>query len=248
MLKFVGLIKFIFSKIWPQFDNWILIVLSVVFAIGGITGMASGLLNPIMVAMLGILAISQLRIRSQVSAVAENWQSSRTDIFLSRFPQEYLEAQKNVTQNYFFTGITMSRTLPMMGQGITRILENNGQVRILLPDPNNDNLLKMIAEIRPGKNVRDIRLDIEHSLRTAKLLSSGAGRLEIRTIQFLPSIGINAMDLGHPMRSIMIQMYEFHPASGDERAPIFYLTAVDHAWFGHFEAQVERLWAKGSVY
>lgn len=247
-MKFLGWLKTLVIKIVPQVDNWILICLAVFFAIGGLTGMAAKILNPIIVGMLGILAISQFRSRSQVSTVTATWHRARTDIFVPKFPPEYLEAQKKVTHSYFFAGITMFRTMPMMRQHISRILANEGSVRILLPDPTNEHLLEMIAEIRPGQTVDDIRDDIKHSLRIAGNLRGSTGKIEIRTIQFIPNIGINAMDLNYPTKSIMVQMYEFLPKPGDERAPIFYLTADDHAWFGHFEAQIERLWAKGRDY
>lgn len=224
-------------------DVVILIVVAFVLTVLGLAGVADDLLNPAIVAMLGVLAFSQLRSREQVSGVTKTWHRSRTDLLMWNFPPEYKAAQSTVSHNYFFAGTTMNRTLPLMKENITRILKHDGTVRILLPDPNHRPLMEMIAATRPSRKPEDIRSDINHSLRSAKQLHRpDQGRLEIRTVQFLPSIGINAMDLGHPSKSIMVQMYEFAPDDQSERAPIFYLTAADRAWFNHFEAQIERLW------
>lgn len=234
---------------WHHLDSVILIVLAFIFAIGGLMGMAKDILNPIIVGMLGIIAISQLRSRSQISEVAATWHRARTELFSTGFPSEYKEAQSTVSHSYFYTGGTMLRTMTAMREHIPRILQNSGSVRILLPDPTNEHLLRMIAATHPDKTPVDIKADIENSLRIASQLRLRAnkGTLDIRIIQFVPSLGINAMDLELPKKSIMVQMYEFD-APGNERAPIFLLTANDQTWFSHFEAQIERLWLEGGVY
>lgn len=233
---------------WHHLDFAILIGLAIYFAIGGLIGISADILNPVIVAMLSVLAISQLRSRSQVADVAATWHRTRTDLFSPVFPPEYTKAQSTVSHSYFYTGATMMRTMANMSDHIPRILRNDGSVRILLPDPNNEQLLAMIAATHPDKTVDDIRLDIENSLRIANRLRSDKGTLEIRTTQFVPSIGINAMDLAHPTKSIMVQMYEFIPQQEIERAPIFYLTNGDRTWFAHFEAQIRRLWESGEDY
>ncbi len=225
-------------------DVVVLILVACVLTVLGLAGLASNLLNPAIVAMLGVLAFSQLKSRAQVSGVTKSWHRSRTDLLLWNFPSEYKTAQSTVSHNYFFAGTTMNRTLPLKKGNITRILKQGGAVRILLPDPNHGPLMEMIAATRPPKSAEDIKVDITYALKSAEQLGkAGNGCLEIRTVQFLPSIGINAMDLGHPSKSIMVQMYEFAPEDQSERAPIFYLTSADRAWFNHFEAQIERLWS-----
>jgi hypothetical protein len=227
----------------------ILIALAIVFAFFGFVGVADKVLNPMTVAMLGVLSYSQLKSREQVSHVTKQWARSRTEIFQRKFPPEYYAAQGSVSHNYFFAGTTMRRTLPVMTVHIMRILGNHGSVRILLPDPNCETLMEMIAATRPFKTPAAIRDDIEYSLKSAEELREGnQGQLEIRTVRFLPGIGINAMDLKNPTGSIMVQMYEYAPVAQSERAPIFFLTSEDRAWFEHFENQIERLWEAADPY
>lgn len=230
-------------------DVVVLVGAAIVFAFLGFIGIANSFLNPVIVSMLGILAFSQLKSREQISEVTKTWHRGKTDLLLTDFPPEYRDAQGAVSHNYFFTGITMNRTFQIMRSHLTRILLNDGSVRILLPDPGNAALMDMVAETREHRSAEHIRSDIENTLRVAdELRATYGGDLQIRTVQFLPGIGINAMDLGYPTKSIMVQMYEFNPEDLSEPAPIFFLTAADRSWINHYEAQIERLWDSGKPY
>lgn len=230
-------------KSGKNLDVWILVVLAFIFALLGILGADDKLLNACVLGLLGILAISQIKSRHQVAEVTATWQRARTDIFSADFPQEYYDARSQASSNYFFSGTTMARTLPTMQQDITRILRNGGSVRILLPDPDNEHLIQMIAKSR-GDAVEGIRRSIQHALATATGIRSREGHnFEIRTSHVLPRVGINAMELGHPSASIMIQMYGIAPSS--ESKPIFLLTPDDKVWFNHFQDEIERLWSAG---
>lgn len=140
----------------------------------------------------------------------------------------------------------MRRTITNMQEHLTRILEHKGSVQILLPNPSNEHLLQMIAETHPTKNAQGIKADIENALRLAQELEPGKGAVRIRTIEFVPNIGINAMDVDLPDALIMVQMYEFRGQS--ERAPIFLLDRSDKEWFKHFKKQIDRLWDSGTDY
>ncbi|MGM7670280.1 hypothetical protein [Microbacterium sp. A93] len=227
-------------------DLLILVAAAIVLTFLGIAGTPDDLLNPTIVALLGALAFSQLKSRDQVAAVTATWHRSRTALLLRGFPEEYYAARSAASHNYFFAGTTMSRTLPTMSHDLRRILNNGGSVRILLPDPHDQPLMEMIAKTHPSRPPEAVRRAIENALSQAEdLCQSDRGQLEIRTIRFLPSIGINALDLGHPSESIMVQMYEFRTNSQKERAPIFYLTAKDGEWIRHFTDQIDRMWKNG---
>lgn len=245
-----------FREIWTKYfianlDLTILIVAAVFFAVGSLLGLDDKVLNPVTVALLGALAFSQIKSRTQISNVAASWHPARTDLFLWDFPEEYKRAQSQAMKSYFFAGVTMGRTLPLMTPHIQRILDQGGLVQILLPDPNNPHLVEMISATRPPKKPAQIKREIQHSLKSLEDIHSSAGTLELRVISFLPSVGINAIDLESPVeshKSLMIQLYEFAPEQGHERAPIFFLTTHDSLWFSHFAAQSKRLWESGTEY
>ncbi|WP_157365101.1 hypothetical protein [Arthrobacter sp. QXT-31] len=227
-------------------DVWILAALAVIFAVLGIVGLDAKFLGPCMLGLLGVLAISQIKSRDQISKVATTWQRGRTDIFSDDFPEEYYNARAKASSHYFFAGMSMKRTLPTMERDIKRILRNNGTVRILLPDPTDENLIQMIATTR-SQNSEEVIVDIQNSLTSAKNIRSQLGtNLEIRTTRVLPRVGINALELGLPSATLMVQMYGFAPAN--EAKPIFLLTPADKEWFEHFEDETDRLWKAGSYY
>lgn len=228
-------------------DVWILAALALVFAVLGIIGVDDKFLGPAILGLLGILAISQIKSRDQVSEISASWRRARTDVFSHDFPREYYEDRSKASSHYFFAGVTMRRTLPTMEHDLMRILRNGGSVRILLPDPDDDNLLQMIAMTRGETSSSHIQQSIKTTLHSAKHLQSKVGgNLEIRTTAVLPRIGINALELGLPSASIMIQLYGHTPTK--ESKPIFYLTSTDEDWFEYFAEEVERLWKSGTAH
>lgn len=252
MTKQPGWIKKTIRGAWHHLDVTLLILAAAGFTIAGLAGLETKFLSPVILALLGLLAISQIKSRSQVKSVADTWHRARTDLLSSKFPPKYKQAQDAVSHSYFYTGATMKRTMAIMGDHIPRILANGGTVRILLPDPKNTQLLEMIAATRPGNDVQAIRQDLENSLRQAIQLRSGRGSdkgtLEVRTIQFAPHVGINAFELDYPTGTIMVQMYAFGVEAGTERSPIIFLDAGDREWYRHFEDEIERLWDDGKNY
>lgn len=242
-------LKKLFSReaFWHNLDTYILILASVLLAIASMTGyLVDEKLGGAIVALLGVLAFSQLMSRFQVEEVANTWHRARTDIFSTRFPHEYDEAKEKILSSYFYAGETMGRTMPTMETHIKRVLKKGGSVRILLPDPNSDQLMTIIAKTRSDKTALSIRNSIENSFQLARELCTDDNDIELRTTDVLPHIGINGLDIGEPSGKIVVQMYEYKSSS--ERAPIFLLEADDGEWFKHFSEQIERLWACGKEY
>lgn len=227
-------------------DLWILLILAVVFAALGITGIVDDkILNPLVIALLGAIAYSQIRSRNLTTEVTRSWKQRRTELFLKSFPEEYENARSSMSQSYFFAGISMKRTLPIVQPHLVRVLQNGGSVRILLPNPQNGPLLQMIASSRGHTDTASSRRSIENSLADARQMQALHGEgLRVRLTDVLPRLGINAMELDHPGASIMIQMYEHSPK--EESAPIFFLTHSDKDWFSHFHEHINRLWDSGN--
>lgn len=240
------------SKIWKRLDSLLLISAGALFSVGSYIAPVASFLNipaslgPLIVGMLAVLAWSQLRSRHEVSQEVLKWRSTRTEIFTKHFPQEYLDAQEKLAYSYFYSGTTMQRTITAMREHLKRILSSGGTVRILLPDPSDGLLLELIAKTHPDKTAASIGDDIRNAFRIAQELGHKYEGVALRTIDFPPSIGINALDIDKPAAMIMVQMYEFKGTT--ERAPIFLLQKGDDPWFEHFRVQIDRLWENGTDY
>ena len=130
-------------------DLWLLVAASLIFTVLGATGIASiQVTSSVVLALLALLAISQIRGRQEVRGLVASWQRSRTSIFEADFPDAYYAARSRASQSYSFAGMTMQRTFSTMRPDLIRILDNNGTVRILLPDPSNQTLMEMVATSR----------------------------------------------------------------------------------------------------
>lgn len=239
---------FTWKSIKDNPDTYILTVASFVVAGFSIFGSFSeDVLRAAVVVLLGVLAFSQLMSRFQVEEVAATWRRARTEIFSDDFPPGYGDAQRTVSKSYFYAGETMGRTMTAMQRHIRRVVGEGGSIRILLPNPDNHELMEAIAKGRTGRGATTIKNSIKHSFELAEECRNPGGKLELRTTDIMPHISINGWDIEHPVGKIMVQMYEYKP-DGTERAPVFLLEADDGEWFDHFRAQIERLWADGSEY
>ena len=224
-------------------DLWLLVFASTIFTILGGTGIASvQILSSVVLALLALLAISQIRGRQEVRGLVASWRRSRIEIFESSFPDSYDQARGAATHSYDFAGLTMSRTLPTMQSHLVRILENKGNVRILLPDPDNTELMEMVAaSSRFGTSVSDTQTAIRHSISLAKSIRGDSGfTTQVRLTSLLPRVGLNLIDVGTPNGFAVAQMYQMRPSA--EPAPIFVLRTTDNPWFDHFCNEFEQLW------
>ena len=226
-------------------DLWILAVSSVVFTFLGAFGVASvQVLASVILALLSLVAISQIRSRHQISTVAASVVRDRTSLFQRNFPEDYNSLREYSTHSYFFAGLSMQRTLPIMRVHIERILDNGGLVRVLLPNPDNAQLMTMISKTgTPNEDSRRAATNIRYTIDLCAEIARGGRRPLVRTVEYLPRLGINALDLDQPGAIIMIQMYQFMPQN--DSAPIFTITRTDGHWFDHFHDEIERLWAHG---
>lgn len=139
------------------------------------------------------------------------------------------------------------RTISHMRTQFPHIFANGGSVKILLPNPKNDQLMEAIAKTRSDKEASSLKYDIENSFRVAKEFCTGNNDIQLRTTNVMPHMGINGLDVGEPSGKIMVQMYEYK-SSAPERGPIFLLEASDGEWFKRFSKQIDRLWEDGEDY
>lgn len=225
-------------------DLWLLIGAAATFTILGATGVSRvQTLSSVVLALLAVLAVSQLRGRHETRAQLSSWQRGRTDLFQFDFPSSYYEARDRAGHSYCFAGMTMQRTLPTTRVHLERILRNEGSVRLLLPDPTSAVLMEMVAASRRSAEtpVRVAEL-IRQSLNEIATIGT-SNVAEVRVTSVLPRVGLNLIDVDQPGALLMVQMYQLRPET--EPGPIFTLTTHDGPWLSHFRDEFERLWSEG---
>ncbi|MEO5875655.1 MAG: hypothetical protein ABIS86_15380 [Streptosporangiaceae bacterium] len=226
----------------PNLDLYCLIVTALVFTVLGGFGVSDvKTLSSAVLALLALLAVSQIRSRNQLTALA----AGRDRIELhTDFPEDY-HARRSRARTFLFIGTTGTRTVQTMRHDLRRILTDGGSAKFLLIDPSDDRLVReaafnQVTSPDPGR----IRSRVQATLdELTHLRDTTGGDLEIRVSTFVPNIGFNGIDLDTRQGAILLQHYEHRPES--EPAPILYLGRGDGRWYDHYTAEALRIWDDG---
>lgn len=165
--------------------------------------------------------------------------------FSAEFPRD-LEARRAAASSLLLIGLSMARTIRGVSQtGLRTILRLGGRIRILILDPENDELIRAASRYRAHGTTPDgLKKRIQGTLDELRDLPEGtSGSLEVRVTSFIPQMSMNAIDADTPAGLLVLQHYEYKPS--EEPAPIFCLRPTDEIWFDRFVAEAERLWADG---
>lgn len=227
-------------------DLYVLAVTAFVFTILGTVGVASvANLASIILALLAVLALSQIRTRRHVASIVDSQRTDPFALFMKAFPQDLMERRAAAT-DALLIGMSMSRTVQGAARtDMRRTLVNGGRVRVLVMDPTDDALIRVVSRNSSlWPSAERLKGRILGTLdELSDLRRSTGGRLEIRIAPFAPMMGINALNLSDPDGVIVVQHYEYKPAA--EAAPIFALKAADGFWFNHYAAEANRMWEDG---
>jgi hypothetical protein len=204
------------------------------------------LLASVILALLAVLAYSQIRSRRHVAEIAAAQSSDPLSIFNTEFPDD-VDRRRGSAQSLLLIGMSMTRTV--QGGSLTVLrqsLGSGGKIRVLLMDPTDDELIRAAsAHSQHGITQDRLKRRIEATLdELAALEDVTSGDLEIRVTSFIPHMGVNAIDPGSPSGMLVLQHYEHRPAG--ESSPIFSLRSGDGFWYDHFAAEAERLWEDGT--
>jgi hypothetical protein len=218
-------------------DLYILACAALTFTVLGFTGVSSvAVLTSAVLALLATLALSQIRSRRHVSAIAAGARADPLALFQQALPPE-LDSLRSASASYLFIGESMARLVHTGRDDIRRLMREGRAVRVLLLDPDDPALMR--AADRTGERLLEGR--IHGTLNElASLRDTGGGQLEIRICSFVPRISLNAFNLGEPNGVLFIQHYEHRPA-GDS-LPVFRLDSKDGFWYQHFAAEAVRMW------
>ncbi|MFL6121613.1 DUF5919 domain-containing protein [Actinophytocola sp.] len=238
-----SLIRFISDE---NLDLYLLGTVALVFTVLGITGISDvRTTSAVVVALLALLAFSQIRSRKLVEQIRNSSRGGLAAVFTREFPAA-LVSRRAAAKDLLLVGLAMSRTVHGIRSDLSRILAAGGRVRVLVLDPTDRSLLEAadrrnLANVGPDKLRARILTTLDDLTSLREHID---GRLEIRVSSDIPPAGFNCVDAESQRGLVTVQHYEYRPAG--EAAPIFVLTPADGAWYQHFLAEAERLWAAGA--
>lgn len=220
----------------PNSDLWLLFLVAATVSFLSFFGAVStDVVLGLVLSVLAAVALSQIRTRNQLAP---------HETLLKAFPAEYFEKRKALRSSYMFAGVTMDRTLPTARQDVDRLLNARGTVRVLLPDPDDSALMRMVeASHRLGLDADQASQKIRANLDTLSSLGLDGLRAELRVTSVLPRVGINALDVDQLHGALMVQHYEFRPEPAGEAGPILWVTRSNNGeWYERFRRELERTW------
>lgn len=222
-------------------DLYVLAGAALTFTVLGFTGVSSvSILISAVLALLATLALSQIRSRRHVAAIAATNRADPLALLQEALPPE-LDSIRSAASSYLFIGESMARLVHTGRDDIRRIMREGGHVRVLLLDPDDQGLLR--AADRNGEQLLEGRIR-STLIELASLRDSAPGQLDIRVCSFVPRISVNAFNLGMPGGVLFIQFYEHRPAS--DSVPVIRLGSKDGYWYQHYAAEAARMWEDGT--
>lgn len=224
-------------------DLWLLTAVAAVFTVLGIIDVARmNVLSSAILALLAALAFAQIKSRKLIAQLAKG-NSAAGEVLLRDFPAD-LARQRADADEILLIGIAMARTIQGSRDDLYRALTRGAKLRVLLLDPNDKDLVRQGALVRPPGRAALLAQRIRSTLdELVELQASTGGDLEIRVAQFVPPLGVNLLR-GVKSASITIQHTEHHPVG--EPGPIMHFEESASGWFRFYERQADRLWAAGT--
>lgn len=155
--------------------------------------------------------------------------------------RERIRTAKSVAIN----GITLVRTSNTYFLDFKYCLANNGQVRILVIDPNHHVIETAAKRFNKHQDAEKLRRESEQALDNFESLLSAKGAnkgFRLQTTSFVPAYGIWLIDADTPKAEIWVELYSFQ----GEQDPAFHLLPHrDGEWFTFFRNQFELMWNAG---
>ncbi|NAS21265.1 hypothetical protein GT755_06135 [Herbidospora sp. NEAU-GS84] len=217
-------------------DLYLLGLVALAFTALGVVGLAeTPVLLSATLALLALLAFSQIKSRRQVADLVADRRLLRDD-----FPPE-LAARRARARDYLFIGRSMARTANTMRADLKAMLESGARIRVMMVDPDNEPVIAAAALIGYSGSdpallagrIRGVLAELDH------LRSLTGGNLEIRLTRFVPTVGLQVIDGVY----VCAQRFEHRPPG--ESGPILALEPGDGLWFHRFAAEAERMWDDG---
>ena len=242
-------------------ENLILIVgviVSVVLAYSGIRNNDNQQALAAILSILGALAVAQLitgyetvkrdnKIEAALSLLQKIGASASTPLKL-RTELPPLPARAQNAKDILIIGRSLAIVLRYT-EFFEKRLRDGATVRLAMVDPNNEAVCKALSPLLET-SLEGFISDVRSSLGLVNRLNQatqGAGKLEIRFIEFVPTLSLVVVDAQLPTGHIVVELlpYQVGPAS---RPHLIFRASENPFWFVYFREIAERIWRDAKPY
>lgn len=238
----------IVQQIWNELrageniDLYLTILAAIVLLLLDLLGIPiSDWMFSINIAILALLAVSMLVNRYRLEKIGEKIEQSPTSVFLDNFPDDF-EKKIFSTKELWVVGVNLGTTMPTLNRKFLGAIKRKISIKFLVVNPNS--IANTLASNRLIEKVYDPathRSVILQSLAIMTALKDEApSRVEIRTINYVPSFGYFAADIETIDGALYLEHYGYKLTSGDK--PRMVLRPKDDKWYKVFKEQLLTLW------
>lgn len=241
-----GTVMKILKKIWDDIqqgeniDLYITVLAAILLAVLNIIGLASDKwLAPITLAVLALLAISNLGSRNKLEKILE--QTTRPKYLLQEYPAELKNDITNSTE-LWMVGQNLARTTVNYLPVFEAKLSKGDKIKALVINPTGTANHFMTVRLNPG-----LIDDYQHGEKVKttlsmleKLRERYPEHLEIKTIEYPLPFGAFVINPSQPKKSILyVEQYGFKLI---DDMPKMRLNKNDDGWYDVYWEQVKELW------
>lgn len=237
------------QRIWKDIRRGenidIYITIALVFILGifnFFSPSSSTLIFTVILAALGILAVSALKTEHHFEEVIQN-QGRAKDLFMNEFPATMHDDIVNASE-LLMIGVTLARTVKTYYSEFEGKLRKGHVIKVLLIDPEGPAV--EMAETRnfgradPDRTRSDIRAIIQDLIELQKIAPD---KMIIRTIQNPLTHGVIAVNPDSPRGVLYMENYPYRTLGGSK--PKYILRAGQDEWYGFFKDEAQILWKNG---
>jgi hypothetical protein len=238
-------------RIWRDFRKGenIDLYVTVVVALGLVALNLSGFapketLEPITLAILGLIAISILGSRYRVEELSSKLDQSANTVFINEFPPS-LKTDIESAPELWLVGVSLTRTIRTYYSTIEQKLQRGHSVKVMVVSPE-DNLIELVESRAYGRpNISRTRNDINGTLEDLCELqqSNPQGKLYVRTVKNTLTFGATIVNPNSPSGVLYLEHYPFKMEGGSR--PKFILRPKDGYWYDFFKKEIKTLWDYG---
>jgi hypothetical protein len=235
-------------RIWQSLDLIATLAVSLVVGTLGILNLTDGpVLSGATLATLAVLAAGALHARFKMDGLLDLTRQSLAETppadRLLHTSTSGIDADLADASEIDIIGVTLNRTVRNHAAALGQCLRRGGTVRVAVIDPHGE----VPDEAARRSTAPDAAAIFAHRLRpTLDLLEDlaaapGAGRIEVRLLDFVPAFGLLAVNGRRPDGRLHVDIYS-HAFGGKEPA-LTLRAGRDHTWYQHFAGEFDQIWA-----
>jgi hypothetical protein len=234
------------------------VVVSIILAYSGIRNNDIQQTLAAILSILGALAITQIianyedvkrnkQIETVLSILQKVSMSASTPLRL-RTELEPIPTRAQNAKDILIIGRTLAISLRYT-EFFEQRLRDGATIRLAMVDPNNEsvcNAISPLLEMSPEAFLSDIRTSIGLINRLARA-TQGDGKLELRFIEFVPTLSLMVVDPQLPTGHIVVELLPYQ-VDAPSRPHLIFKASENPYWFAYFREVAEHIWRDAKPY